>query len=310
MTPNATGKQNRTASFRSLMSVLKPIREWLKNTPPEYNSPAPEESDDSAYSGDTQGHFTRTATARMSLPIMQHNKLRRPVYTQLQRRGPHQQPRSLGHIYLQHKGETKQATLPNELTALDTIRALFVCAFPHMLSMDYMSQPHVKIYIYNPSCNIFYELADIEDVKHESVLRIHQSDPFHSMTLPLPSPPPPPPVQQQVAAYHKALPLHSQLNGSTGSQIFQQQQQQIHHQFNNNHHQQVTFNNQSQLQQHQQAHSMRLTPQPIYQQVQPMIQQHHQLLTNPQLPVLPPPKPRRMIPQSYSLARLNPPPPQ
>ena len=152
----------------------------LRRHTPTVDAAVPMDDINGSLTDGVEEQFKRTAKARMSLPIMQQNKLRRQAYMQLQKRGQ-QQAQSLGHIYLQHKGETKQANLPNELTALDTIRALFVCAFPNMLTMEYMSQPHVKIYIYNPSCNIFYELCDIDDVKHESVIRIHQSDPIPAL---------------------------------------------------------------------------------------------------------------------------------
>ena len=243
------------------------------------------------------GQFVRTAQNRMSLPIMQH-KSRRQAYSHLQRRGQHiMPPRSMGHIYLQHKGETKQACLPDELTTIDTIRALFVCAFPHMLTMEFMSQPFVKIYIYNPSCNIFYELCDIEEVKHESVLRIHQSDPMtlsmapmhlqmthqvpqsvsmasmpsHYATLgrmaPRPMPPqvpaPPPPQQQAPMPPHMMQPAPAMMNSSF--------------------HQRLTPNQNGNLHQHQATQSF-----------------HH-------LPQIPPPKPRRMIPANYSMRRIDPP---
>ena len=207
-----------------------------------------------------ENQFCRNASARMSLPIMQQNKMRRQAYSQLQRRGQHL-PRSLGHIYLQHKGETKQANLPNELTTIDTIRALFVCAFPHMLSMEYMSQPHVKIYIYSPSCNIFYELCDIEEVKHESVLRIHHSDPL--IPLALPSQVTAAPTMGHYATIHRLPPrvpppqLHPPAPPMPPSQ---------------------------------QQHLMQ----------QQMLAHHQQQLH------IPPPKPRRMIPASYSMHRLNP----
>lgn len=205
-----------------------------------------------------ENQFCRTAQARMSLPIMQQNKLRRQAYSQLQRRGQ-QPPRSLGHIYLQHKGETKQANLPNELTTIDTIRALFVCAFPRMLSMEYMSQPHVKIYIYNPSCNIFYELCDIEDVKHESVLRIHHSDPLIPLVLP-PQQIPQVAPHQHYATIHRLPP--------------------------------------------RMAPQLPPPPMPPH-----MMTVHMQQQLTPQIhpsSQIPPPKPRRMIPASYSMHRLNP----
>lgn len=239
-----------------------------------------------------ENQFSRNAQARMSLPIMQQNKLRRQAYNQLQRRGQ-QAPRSLGYIYLQHKGETKQATLPNELTTIDTIRALFVCAFPRMLSMEYMSQPHVKIYIYNPSCNIFYELCDIEEVKHESVLRIHHSDPLIPLVLP---PQQLPPMQSQhYATIHRLPPrVAPQVPPPPIPPAFIAQQPHHHHQ------------QQQQQQSHMQPHLQQFTP-----AQQHHLQQHHQMsqhqsMTQIPLAQIPPPKPRRMIPSSYSMHRLNP----
>lgn len=154
-----------------------------RTTPPANETTL--DSDDSTFRIDE--HFRRAAKNRMSMPIINNqHKIRHPTYAQLQRPRPLVPSQSLGHIYLQYGGETKQANLPNELTAIDTIRALFVCAFPNMLTMDYMSQLHVKIYIYNPNCNIFYELVNIDDVKHESVLRLHHSEPVIALTRPSP----------------------------------------------------------------------------------------------------------------------------
>jgi len=256
--------------------------------------------------GPEVSQFVRAAHNRMSLPIMQQNKIRRQAYSQLQRRGTHvAPPRSLGHIYLQHKGETKQATLPNELTTIDTIRALFVCAFPHLLTMEFMSQPFVKIYIYNPNCNIFYELCDIEDVKHESVLRIHQSDPMslsmapvalpvqhhpqvaqpvaHSVSMAsmqshyatlsrmTPRPPqvpaPPPPHQPAPLPPHMMQPAPQMLNSSFHQGLNQSQHNGSNHL---NHH-----------------------------------YQHPQQQQFNHLPRIPPPKPRRMIPSGYSMHHID-----
>lgn len=197
-------------------------------------------------------HFKRTSKSRMSLPIMQQNILRRQAYSMLQQRGPLQPPQSLGHIYLQYQGETKRANLADELTTVDTIRALFVCAFPNLLTMEYMSQSHVKIYIYNPNCNIFYELRDIEDVKHESVLRIHQ-------------------VDQILTSQHQQY-----------QTIALQQQQALQHA------------PPSSITQPQYNTMMRLTP---HHQIQQHYSQVNQTLQIPPAPPqAPPPKPRRMIP--------------
>jgi hypothetical protein len=302
-------------NFKTFMNVFRPIRLWLNTTRStqqhktstpisnpilqhhhgNMNSDTLEDINDSIASGVTSNgcaiggpndseasQFCRTAQARMSLPIMQQNKMRRQVYSQLQRRGQ-QVARSMGHIYLQHKGETKQASLPNELTTIDTIRALFVCAFPHMLTMEYMSQPHVKIYIYNPSCNIFYELCDIEDVRHESVLRIHHSDPLlqpaalpshismaNLLTVP----------QHQYSTLHRLPPRlppqfpiqngsHSSLGQPIGPHMMHLMSQSMHHR-------------------------MASTPNGLPQPPPPPISH------------IPPPKPRRMIPASYSMHGLSP----
>lgn len=304
---NNSIKENKSANFKTWISVLKPIRDWLRssnsqnvhpnlisrpsfaqNQQPPKLSPPPHQQytqvNNHSYNvtpsrqrhtpivnesglvtmddlsgtivepGNTvvqEEHFKRNAKARMSLPIMQQrNEMRRQAYSQLQWRGQQEQIyQSLGRIYLQYNGETKQANLPNELTAIDTIRALFVCAFPNLLSMSFMSQPHVKIYIYNPSCNIFYELYDICDVKHESVLRIHQSYPIyqtlpppqyqhHTMRHITPSPGIPPPKPRRMVAtneLHQSRPnviyeipaqaLNRSSNVSTPLQFHQNQYQ-------------------------------------------------------------------------------------
>lgn len=51
--------------------------------------------------------------------------------------------------------------MPNEITSTDTIRALFVSAFPQQLSMKMLESPSVAIYIKDESRNIYYELCDV-----------------------------------------------------------------------------------------------------------------------------------------------------
>lgn len=208
------------------------------------------------------------------------------------RRGQ-QTARSLGHIYLQHKGETKQASLPNELTTIDTIRALFVCAFPHLLTMEYMCQ---------------YELCDIEDVRHESVLRIHHSDPMVSLALPpqismvsmngvptasaLANNPYttlhrlPPRLPSQVPNQHQ--------QGHQQQQIVKHQNPSLHPSV---HQQQVALGVPGIMQQHHIMHSLL-----------PPLGQHHQFTGSipHQISQIPPPKPRRMVAVSHSMHRLNP----
>lgn len=71
---------------------------------------------------------------------------------------------SLGLVFLQYRSETKRALLPNEITSIDTVKALFVRSFPKQLTMEYMDSPLVKIYIHDSSKDMFYELEDLRYV--------------------------------------------------------------------------------------------------------------------------------------------------
>lgn len=68
---------------------------------------------------------------------------------------------SAGLVFLQYRSETKRALLPNEITSIDTVRALFVRSFPRQLTMAYLEGPNVKIYIHDASKDMFYELEDV-----------------------------------------------------------------------------------------------------------------------------------------------------
>lgn len=67
----------------------------------------------------------------------------------------------IGLVFLQYRSETKRALLPNEITSIDTVRALFVRSFPRQLTMAYLEGPNVKIYIHDASKDMFYELEDV-----------------------------------------------------------------------------------------------------------------------------------------------------
>ena len=55
--------------------------------------------------------------------------------------------------------------MPNEVTGMDTVKALFVRAFPRKLAMPMLDLPQRKIYIRDPVTEIFYELEKLEYVK-------------------------------------------------------------------------------------------------------------------------------------------------
>lgn len=80
---------------------------------------------------------------------------------------------------MQYRSETKRALLPNEITSIDTVRALFVRSFPRQLTMAYLEGPNVKIYIHDASKDMFYELEDVRshlrEIRDRSVLRLFES---------------------------------------------------------------------------------------------------------------------------------------
>ncbi|XP_071038407.1 coiled-coil domain-containing protein AGAP005037 isoform X5 [Parasteatoda tepidariorum] len=84
---------------------------------------------------------------------------------------------TLGLVFLQYRSETKRALLPNEITTLDTVKALFVRSFPKQLTMEYLDSPHIRIYIHDPAKDMFYELEDLGDIRDRSVLRIYEQEP-------------------------------------------------------------------------------------------------------------------------------------
>lgn len=63
-----------------------------------------------------------------------------------------------GLVFLQYRNETKRALLPNEITSMDTVKALFVRSFPRQLTMEYLDSAIIRIYIHDPARDMFYEL--------------------------------------------------------------------------------------------------------------------------------------------------------
>ncbi|XP_010188731.1 PREDICTED: sickle tail protein homolog isoform X1 [Mesitornis unicolor] len=70
--------------------------------------------------------------------------------------------------------------MPNEITSTDTIRALFVSAFPQQLTMKMLESPSVAIYIKDESRNIYYELCDVRNIQDRSFLKVYNKDPAHA----------------------------------------------------------------------------------------------------------------------------------
>ncbi|CAF1128370.1 unnamed protein product [Adineta steineri] len=81
---------------------------------------------------------------------------------------------SLGLCFLICGNETKKVLLPAYISCLDTLKALFVRAFPQYLTMKQMDTENIRIYIRETEKDIFYQLDDVNDVKDRSILKIVQ----------------------------------------------------------------------------------------------------------------------------------------
>jgi hypothetical protein len=66
-----------------------------------------------------------------------------------------------GLVFLVYRDETKRALLPNEITCLDTVKALFVRSFPKQLTFEYLNSTSRKIYILDDTTGMYYELENV-----------------------------------------------------------------------------------------------------------------------------------------------------
>ncbi|XP_037386964.1 sickle tail protein homolog isoform X1 [Pygocentrus nattereri] len=113
--------------------------------------------------GEAPASFTRGSRTRASLPAVKSSN--------------HTKDRSLGVLYLQYGEETRQMLMPNEVTTVDTVRALFVSAFPQQLTLKMLESPSVAIYIKDHARNVYYELTDIRNITPHSCLKLYHKDP-------------------------------------------------------------------------------------------------------------------------------------
>ncbi|XP_051542497.1 sickle tail protein-like isoform X3 [Myxocyprinus asiaticus] len=112
--------------------------------------------------------FTRGSRSRASLPVVRSTNQTKD--------------RSLGVLYLQYGDDTKQIRMPNEITSVDTVRALFVSAFPHQLNMKMLESPSTAIYVKDETRNIYYELSDVRSITDHSCLKVYHKDPAHAFS--------------------------------------------------------------------------------------------------------------------------------
>ncbi|XP_062983690.1 sickle tail protein homolog isoform X2 [Elgaria multicarinata webbii] len=132
----------------------------------EYFPEASVDSPEIMSEGESPSPFSRGSRMRASLPVVRTTNQTKE--------------RSLGVLYLQYGDETKQLRMPNEITSTDTIRALFVSAFPQQLTMKMLESPSVAIYIKDESRNIYYELSDVRNIQDRSFLKVYNKDPAHA----------------------------------------------------------------------------------------------------------------------------------
>ncbi|XP_061661429.1 sickle tail protein homolog isoform X7 [Syngnathoides biaculeatus] len=112
--------------------------------------------------------FTRGSRIRASLPVVRSTNQTKD--------------RSLGVLYLQYGDETKQIRMPNEVTSIDTVRALFVSAFPQMLTMKMLESPSMAVYVKDDMRNMYYELSDVRNITDHSCLKVYHKDPAQAFS--------------------------------------------------------------------------------------------------------------------------------
>uniref|UniRef100_UPI0037E9348A sickle tail protein-like n=1 Tax=Semicossyphus pulcher TaxID=241346 RepID=UPI0037E9348A len=151
------------------ITPAKPGSPWCSDGPPSAGGleeqQDPQETMSDGELPPPSDPFTRGCKTRASLPVG--------------RSGGHTGERQHGMLYLQHGEETKQVRMPAEISSRDTLRALFVTAFPHQLTMKMLQSPNVAIYIKDTSRNFYYELEDIRNISSHSCLKVYHKDPAH-----------------------------------------------------------------------------------------------------------------------------------
>ncbi|XP_018122740.1 sickle tail protein isoform X3 [Xenopus laevis] len=134
--------------------------------PGEHLSETSADSGDMMFEADTAVPFVRGSRTRASLPVVRSTNQTKE--------------RSLGMLFLQYGDDTKKMQMPNEITGADTIRALFVSAFPQQLTMKILESPSTAIYIKDEGRNIYYELSDVRNIQDRAFLKVYNKDPAHA----------------------------------------------------------------------------------------------------------------------------------
>ncbi|KAK5610586.1 hypothetical protein CRENBAI_002936 [Crenichthys baileyi] len=113
--------------------------------------------------------FKRGCKARASLPVTRSS-------CQTSEMPP-------GVLYLQYGGETKKVVISTEISSEDSLRSLFVNAFPHQLTMKMLLPPNMAICIKDTNRNVYHDLEDLRDITPYSCLKAYHRDPGHVFSL-------------------------------------------------------------------------------------------------------------------------------
>jgi len=77
----------------------------------------------------------------------------------------------VGIVFLVFRGETRPGLLPNEVTSINTVWALFVRAFADALSMQWFESSKWTIYVLDPINAVYRVLQDLRF--HDFILFIY-----------------------------------------------------------------------------------------------------------------------------------------
>ncbi|XP_075916442.1 SRC kinase signaling inhibitor 1 isoform X2 [Petromyzon marinus] len=112
--------------------------------------------------------FTRGSKQRASLPVIRSTN--------------QSKDKPLGMLYLQYGGEMRQTVMPNSVTTMDTVRALFVKAFPTALTMALLTSPDAIVFVGDHKQSSFNQLNDIVgEVRDQAVLKLVFMEPAQAV---------------------------------------------------------------------------------------------------------------------------------
>uniref|UniRef100_A0A4W4G7F3 Actin interacting protein 3-like C-terminal domain-containing protein n=1 Tax=Electrophorus electricus TaxID=8005 RepID=A0A4W4G7F3_ELEEL len=158
--------QSQSRSPKQGVSCPSPVPAFGEQ--PEQGSQASLDTLEAMSECDAPSAFTRGSRSRASLPVVRSTNQTKD--------------RSLGVLYLQYGDDTKQIRMPNEITGVDTVRALFVSAFPLQLSMKMLESPSTAIYVKDDMRNMYYELSDVRGIVDQSCLKVYHKDPAQAFS--------------------------------------------------------------------------------------------------------------------------------